>query len=265
MSKALAKSPDQSISAQTLASVILHGDLKALTPVQRVEYYNKVCSVVGLNPLTKPFDYMTFQGKDVLYANKGCAEQLRSLYSVSLKVTQVQTLGDIYVVVVEASMPNGRIDSASAAIALKGIMRKDRNGNYSEVDLRGDDLANAFMKCETKAKRRATLSICGLNMLDESELDSVPAAVVGSAAPTVVVPEPPAPAAAKGPILTRKQLSDEIKILQQSLCLEDTDLAQWALNSSGKDNMKAMSIEDIVRLRDEMHNEAAAESNSKPR
>jgi len=34
------------------------------------------------------------------------------------------------------------------------------------------------MKCETKAKRRATLSICGLGMLDESELETIPGAVV---------------------------------------------------------------------------------------
>jgi phage tail sheath protein FI len=30
------------------------------------------------------------------------------------------------------------------------------------------------MKAETKAKRRVTLSICGLNMLDESEVESIP-------------------------------------------------------------------------------------------
>ena len=30
------------------------------------------------------------------------------------------------------------------------------------------------MKAETKAKRRATLSLCGLGLLDESEVDSIP-------------------------------------------------------------------------------------------
>jgi hypothetical protein len=39
--------------------------------------------------------------------------------------------------------------------------------------LRGDALANAIMKCETKAKRRLTLSLCGLGMLDESEIETV--------------------------------------------------------------------------------------------
>ena len=30
------------------------------------------------------------------------------------------------------------------------------------------------MKAETKAKRRATLSICGLGMLDETEIETIP-------------------------------------------------------------------------------------------
>jgi hypothetical protein len=33
-----------------------------------------------------------------------------------------------------------------------------------------------MMKAVTKAKRRVTLSICGLGMLDETEVDSVPGA-----------------------------------------------------------------------------------------
>ena len=38
--------------------------------------------------------------------------------------------------------------------------------------LKGERLANAMMKCEIKAKRRVTLSICGLGMFDEAELES---------------------------------------------------------------------------------------------
>ncbi len=42
--------------------------------------------------------------------------------------------------------------------------------------LKGEARANAIMKCVTKAKRRVTLSICGLGMLDETEVDSIPTA-----------------------------------------------------------------------------------------
>jgi len=45
--------------------------------------------------------------------------------------------------------------------------------------LKGDALANALMKCETKAKRRVTLSLAGLGWLDETELETIPGIRVG--------------------------------------------------------------------------------------
>ena len=42
-------------------------------------------------------------------------------------------------------------------------------GVVSIAGLKGEALANAMMKAETKAKRRATLSICGLGWMDEVE------------------------------------------------------------------------------------------------
>jgi hypothetical protein len=45
-------------------------------------------------------------------------------------------------------------------------------------NLKGDALANALMKSETKAKRRVTLSIAGLGWLDETELETIPVAKI---------------------------------------------------------------------------------------
>src|SRR5690606_33168556 len=55
-------------------------------------------------------------------------------------------------------------------------------GAVALTNKRGEDLANALMKAETKAKRRATLSICGLGILDETEIDDMKAADVQSKA-----------------------------------------------------------------------------------
>ena len=141
--------------------VIAGGDISRLSPEERVQYYKRLCDMMGLNPLTKPFEYITLQGKLVLYATKGCAEQLRKIHKISVRITDRQTINDVYVVTVEASGPDGRVDGATGAVPIQG--------------LKGLDLANAFLKCETKAKRRVTLSICGLNMLDETEVDDIPA------------------------------------------------------------------------------------------
>jgi len=45
--------------------------------------------------------------------------------------------------------------------------------------LKGDALANVPMKAETRAKRRATLSLAGLRWLDETELATVPGVRLG--------------------------------------------------------------------------------------
>ena len=146
---------------ENIERVIAMGDISRLNPEERIKYYQKICADLGLNPLTKPFEYMTLQGKLILYANKGCAEQLRKVNRISVRITGREKIDDVYVVTVEASGPDGRVDGATGAVSVAG--------------LKGVDLANAFLRAETKAKRRVTLSICGLNMLDETEVDDSPA------------------------------------------------------------------------------------------
>jgi hypothetical protein len=146
--------------AQMMESVLLGGDLSKLNPAQRVSYYQRVCESVGLNPLTKPFGYITLNGKLVLYALKDAAEQLRATRKVSITQLEKQFQDDLYIVTAHAQTPDGRTDASTGAVTIGG--------------LKGDAKANALMKAETKAKRRVTLSICGMGFLDESEISSIP-------------------------------------------------------------------------------------------
>lgn len=152
---ALAKQSD----AGVIEKVILGGDLKELKPEERLSYYNRVCESLGLNPLTQPFAYMNLSGKLTLYARKDAAEQLRKVNEVSLDVTSREVLDGMYVVTCAARTPTGRTDASTGVIDISG--------------LKGEAKANAMMKAETKAKRRVTLSICGLGLIDETEVDSV--------------------------------------------------------------------------------------------
>lgn len=158
---------------QTIEKALIMGDLSRLTEQERLSYYQKVCESLGLNPLTKPFDYIDMEGKLTLYATKSCTEQLRNLNSISLQIKSREKIGDVYVVTATAKMKDGREDESTGAVALKTRRRNKKTNEWFDLILAGDDLANAYMKAETKAKRRVTLSICGLAMLDESELDSV--------------------------------------------------------------------------------------------
>ncbi len=146
-------------AGEIMERVITAGDLKSLTPLDRTRYYNETCRSIGLNPLTRPFEYITLNGKLTLYARKDATDQLRKIYGVSVEIVSRETHGDIYVVTARATMPDGRADESTGAVSIKGKQ--------------GDDLCNAYMKAETKAKRRVTLSVCGLGFLDESETETV--------------------------------------------------------------------------------------------
>lgn len=151
------------VTTDAIESVVIGGDLSKLTPAQRVQYYQAVCKSIGLNPLTRPFDYITLNGKLTLYARKDATDQLRNLNNVSIGKPDIRFEDDWIIVTVEAEDNTGRKDSDV------GVVNKK--------DMRGD-FGNALMKAVTKAKRRVTLSICGLGMLDETEVETIPDANV---------------------------------------------------------------------------------------
>jgi len=160
MGNAIMKQDEQQFAI--VEEVVVSGDLAKLNPAQRVQYYNRVCESLGLNPFTKPFDYITLNGKLTLYARKDATEQLRRIQRISITSLDARLVDDLYIVNATAMTPDGRIDQATGAVSVNG--------------LKGESKANAIMKAETKAKRRVTLSICGLGWTDESEVDSIPGA-----------------------------------------------------------------------------------------
>jgi hypothetical protein len=144
---------------KALEAYIAAGDIGKLGPEQRIALYRAVCDSLGLNPLTQPFQYLTLSGKTILYATKSATEQLRSIHGVSVVRMEREIIGDILTVTVAVTERTGREDISTGSVSLAG--------------LKGENLSNAHMKAETKAKRRATLSICGLAVLDETEVDSI--------------------------------------------------------------------------------------------
>lgn len=145
--------------AQIMESVLLGGDLSKLQPAQRVSYYRKVCESMGLNPLTKPFDYINLNGKLTLYAKKDAADQLRKINGVSIDDVDIVETEKQYIVKVKGHDRDGRSD-----VEVGVVNKTDMQGNA----------ANAQMKAVTKGKRRLTLSLCGLGWLDETEVQTIP-------------------------------------------------------------------------------------------
>lgn len=140
--------------------VLIGQDLSSLKPSEKFEYLKKLSSSLGLNPYTKPFEIMKFNNKEIPYIRKDGTEQLRKINKVSVRSLETKMIDNsVYIVTAFACLPDGREDSSIGVVNIKGLA--------------GDALANAMMKAETKAKRRVTLSICGLGFMDESEIDSI--------------------------------------------------------------------------------------------
>ena len=227
-----------------MENVLIQGDLSKLTSQQRADYYLKVCESLGLNPLTKPFEYILLNGKLTLYALRTCTEQLRRIRGVSVEEMTEGEREGVFIVTVKVRDKEGRTDISKGAVPL--------------ANLKGEALANAMMKAETKAKRRATLSICGLGFLDETEIDSIPATARQPGPPVELPSETPPP---KSPAKSDEELAREAfsKIQRDyKACANEVELN--AVNKNTSEDLaliakvsqtardKLMALEEAIRM-----------------
>jgi len=182
--RALATTDDEAAAA--LAHVLGTGDLHQLTNEQRVGHYLALCRSLGINSLSRPFDWIEFEDyesrtkKLVLYPNKSCAEQLRRAHEISVRIVRKEPVGDLFVVELEGTTPSGRVGFASKYVSVI-----DRQGQR----LRGQRLGNAYMKAESGALRRLTFSMVGLGGLpDPDELQRARMVVVDGTGAVVEQP-----------------------------------------------------------------------------
>jgi hypothetical protein len=115
-----------------------------------------------------------------------------------------------------------------------------------------------MMKAHTKAKRRVTLSICGLSFVDESEIEAIPTARTAHVDHDTGEILPALPAAKSSP-----ESSDGVFSLLEDYAkcqddeayrsLEDRRKALWpSLSKDGKAKLKAASSEAAQIILDRM-------------
>lgn len=144
---------------QIKQDIILFGDYSKFTREQEAEFILWLCQQLGLSPISRPIEFITFDGRRTPYVKRDGTDQLRKLNGVSVTEMTEADRGDVYIVKAKVQDASGRTDIGTGSVFVGGA--------------KGNALANLLMKAETKAKRRATLSICGLGFLDESEIDEV--------------------------------------------------------------------------------------------
>jgi hypothetical protein len=185
--------------------VIAKGNLAQLTPEERTRYYTEVCRSVGLNPLTRPLEYITLNGKLTLYARRDAADQLRKLHGISIEIVERSVLEGLITVHVRAKDRDGRTD--------------EDLGVVSVANLKGEAAANAMLKAITKAKRRVTLSIAGMGFLDETEVEDIPPEA--KAEPAHIANKTSKDLDWRGP-LTKTKLQEELRNFVKAIPSVDT-------------------------------------------
>jgi hypothetical protein len=147
---------------QIISSIVINGDISKLSPEQKVGYYRQFCERLGLDPLSQPFKLLRLNGREIMYCDRTGAQQLNKIHGVSHEIKAREIVSGCYVVTAQASTPDNRRTESIGAVMID--------------NLKGDNLCNAMMKAETKAKRRATLDLLGLGILDETETETIPGA-----------------------------------------------------------------------------------------
>lgn len=178
-----------------IASIVLNGDISKLTGEQRVVYVKQVCDRLGIDWTTQPFQILKLNGKERLYATKDATDQVRKVNGVSIYRLDKSIESGLCIFTAYAKDKTGKEDASSGAVPIEG--------------LKGENLANAIMKAETKAKRRVTLSICGMGMLDENEVDSIQGAETKP-----VTQSAPAPIPAPSSSITDAEVVEDLSLEQ---------------------------------------------------
>ena len=156
----------RTLSSEIISKLVIGGDLSGLSPAQKVEFYNYRCQQAGLDPAAKPFDLLTLNGKQILYANATATQQLTGIHSLSHQITGRELTDGIYCVFCRVTSPDGRSTENMGAVPVD--------------KLQGEAKANAFLKATTKAIRRTVLAHMGLGLMDETEVETIPNAAKGT-------------------------------------------------------------------------------------
>lgn len=173
---------------------ITTGDLTGFTPNELMAIHDFECKRMHFDPLSRPFDLLELNGKKVWYYNKNGAAQARARDEISVQIKSAVLVDDIYVVTAVVTNTKGRSVESTGAVPLvieekiwdsEKPNGKDSNGEWRKrggykttgwIKASPVERANLMAKAETKAIRRATLSMLGTGMLDESEVESIPGA-----------------------------------------------------------------------------------------
>lgn len=238
-----------------LEQILINGNLSALSVEQRESYVKQLCEALSLNILLRPFDYLITREKGVekvaLYANKSCSEQLARLHGISLEILDQRIDNHLCITTIKGIDKTGRINTDIGVVPVSkadGTWRSEPDGrkkfipNGKFIPLSPDEMANARMKSVTKGKRRVVLSLGGLGMLDESEIETMRDVTHLSEIPVETI----------RPALTRDEnylnkLQDHLLAVEEASKINLKDVYREARLFVGEDNAHDLALLKVAK------------------
>ncbi|MBT9258254.1 MAG: hypothetical protein KM310_00650 [Clostridiales bacterium] len=198
----------------------------------------------GLDPDSEPFRWIRVRNQEqpVLYADRTTVDQLMKIYGLSADIIdQGFERFDSGILVAWAK---ARVtDGAKSRVSL-GAVRAPAHSAF--------EIANALMKAETKAVRRAVIRFLALPVVDESELDTMetsPGTETSPGQPSPASPPPASPRAEERPeelIKEIQQLANSLREIQGDLTVRST---VWNAVPRKVSKPEDYSLEELRRIR----------------
>ncbi len=140
------------------------GDLGMLPEQEKDKVLIKMCEHYCLDPVLRPFILIKLNGKEVWYPTRSATDQVAARFNLTREVIEIKEnieRGILECRVRISSEGSGRVETCIAAVPIIEFGR-DQGGKIVGHIMKGEAYANALMKVETKAKRRATLGWLGI-------------------------------------------------------------------------------------------------------
>lgn len=158
------------------------GDLSFLPDYEKEKVLLKMCDHYSLDAVLRPFILIKLNGKEIWYATKAATDQVAAKFNLTREVVEIKENLERGIIECKVKISQENSNRTETCIAAVSIIEfgRDPSGKVEARPMRGEAYANALMKVETKAKRRATLGWLGIADMQDNDDDVVDAGRVNS-------------------------------------------------------------------------------------
>jgi hypothetical protein len=158
-------------ASKAMSAYLRTGDLTSLPEPEKDKVLVKMCAHYGLDPIMRPFVMITLNGKQIWYPTKAATDQVAVKFKLTRELLEIKENVERGILECRVRIfqdANVRSETFVAAVSISEFV-KTNGGQIVTKIISGEAYANALMKVESKAKRRATLGWLGITDYYEND------------------------------------------------------------------------------------------------